>query len=233
MELLPELSPALDRAALAHTFSRGKRIHITNVLTKLSAEQVYRSLVTETEWSTVHNTGGKRADLPSLSRDERARISFAAWGWARVNFAFLYDNHRLSHDGEPYANQNHYLAKFVAFLNAPAFIGFMREVTGLQAIGHADAQATLYRPGDFMTQHDAAAGDKSRLAAYEFSFTPSWAPDWGGLLEFLNERGQITTGYVPEFNSLNVFSVPQLNLVSQVSTFGGPRYSISGWLRSF
>lgn len=229
----PELNPALDRAQLARSFRAPQRIHITNVLTNHSAERVYRALVSETSWTTVHNVKGKTVDLPKLSVDERSKISFAAWEWARSNFAFLYDNHRLSHDGEPYADQSHYLAKFVAFLNSREFIALMREVTGLAAIAYADAQATLYRPGDFLTRHDDTAGAKNRVAAYVFSFTPKWKPDWGGVLEFLNDRGQITAGYVPEFNSLNVFAVPQVHLVSQVALFGGLRYSITGWLRSF
>jgi len=232
-DVLPELNPALDRDALAKGFGRAQRIHITNVLTNVSAERVYRALASEMGWTTTHNTGGKRVDLRNLAQDERAKISLAAWAWARGNFAYLYDNHRLSHDGEPYADQSHYIAKFVTFLNSPAFIGFMREVTGLQGIDYADAQATLYRPGDFLTEHDDTAGDKNRLAAYVFSFTPKWFADWGGLLEFVSDRAHIGAGYVPEFNSLNVFTVPQVHLVSQVTLFGGLRYSVTGWLRSF
>jgi len=231
-DVLPELNPALDRAALAETFKRSRRIHITNVLTPRSAERLYRALLTETVWTTVHNTGGKRLDVPNATQDQRSKISFAAWEWARSNFAFLYDNHRLSHDGEPYADQSHYLARFVAFLNGREFIALTHEITGLAEIAYADAQATLYRPGDFLTQHDDTAGDKNRVAAYVFSFTPKWKPDWGGVLEFLNDRCQVAAGYVPEFNSLNLFAVPQVHLVSQVALFGGSRYSITGWLRS-
>jgi SM-20-related protein len=232
-EVLPELNPALDREALAEEFARSKRIHITNILTQASAERVYRTLADETAWTTTHNTGGKCVDERILGQKERARISLAAWRWAHQNFAYLYDNHRMSHDGEPYADQNHYLAKFVSFLNSPAFIGFIRELTGMPAVAYADAQATLYRAGDFLTEHDDTAGDKNRLAAYVFSFTTRWLPDWGGVLEFVNDRTHIGPGFIPEFNSLNLFSVPHIHLVSQVTLFGGKRYSVTGWLRSF
>ena len=232
-EVLPELNPMLDREVLAKEFARSKRIHITNILTKPSAERVYRTLTGQTAWTTTHNTGGKRVDVRNLAQGERAQISLAACEWAHHNFAYLYDNHRMSYDGEPYADQNHYLAKFVSFLNSPAFIGFIREVTGMPAVAYADAQATLYRAGDFLTEHDDTAGDKNRLAAYVFSFTTRWLSDWGGVLEFVNDRAHIGPGFVPEFNSLNLFSVPQIHLVSQVTLFGGQRYSVTGWLRSF
>ena len=232
-EVLPELNPVLDREALAKEFARSKRIHIANVLTKASAERVYRTLTGETVWTTIHNTGGKRVDVTNLGQVERAKISLAAWDWARHHFAYLYDNHRMSHDGEPYADRNHYLAALVSFLNSPAFIGFVREVTGIQAVSLADAQATLYRTGDFLTEHDDTAQDKNRLAAYVFSFTTRWLPDCGGVLEFVNDREHIGPGFVPEFNSLNLFSVPQIHLVSQVTLLGSRRYSVTGWLRSF
>jgi len=63
-------------------------------------------------------------------------------------------------------NREHYLAKLVAFMNAPHFLAFMRELTGMEAIHRTDAQATLYRPGDFLTVHDDKTGGHKRLAAY-------------------------------------------------------------------
>ena len=77
----------------------------------------------------------------------------------------------------------------------------MREVTGLDAIAWTDAQATLYRPGDFLTTHDDETGGHKRLAAYVLNMTPGWRPDWGGILQFLDERGNIEEGYSPAFNA--------------------------------
>jgi hypothetical protein len=46
--------------------------------------------------------------------------------------------------GEPYPDPQHYFARVVAFMNSPALLGFMREITDLPDIVWADAQATLY-----------------------------------------------------------------------------------------
>ena len=112
------------------------------------------------------------------------------------------------------------------------FIAFVRAVTGMSAIAFADAQATLYRPGDFLTAHDDTAAGKNRLAAYVLSMTPAWRADMGGILEFLDANGHVGGGYVPTFNALNLFRVPQVHCVSQVSLFGALRYSVTGWFRS-
>ncbi len=74
---------------------------------------------------------------------------------------------------------------------------------------------------------------KQRRAAYVLSLTPEWRAEWGGVLEFLDADGHIAEGYVPCFNALNVFLVPQLHHVSCVAAFAAaPRLSLTGWLRA-
>ena len=229
----PELNPLLDRAGLAQAFRASQRIHIPNFLTEPSAARLLRSLQQETPWTVTFNKGVDFLDVENVSLEERARLSLGAFERARSGgFHYIYDNHRLSRNGEPYANPNHYLARVVAFLNAAPVLGFMREVTGLTDIAWADAQATLYRPGDFLTTHDDKTGGHKRLAAYVLNMTPGWRPDWGGVLQFIDSRGHIAEGYVPGFNALNVFKVPALHAVSQVAFFGGFRYSLTGWFHA-
>ena len=229
---LPELNPALDRAALGEAFRRTGRIHIPNVLKEASAARLFHCLQKETPWTLTLNKGNDFLDFAKVTPEERARIARGAWERAHAQFQYLFDNHRLSVDGEPYPDPNHYLAKLVAFLNAPQLLTAMREITGLEAIVRADAQATLYRPGDFLTAHDDKTGGHKRLAAYVLNMTPGWPPDWGGMLQFLDRDGQVEEGYVPAFNALNVFRVPKGHLVSQVAIFGGSRYSITGWFHA-
>jgi SM-20-related protein len=228
----PELNPALDRAALTRRFHAEGRIHIPNVLTRASAERLYRALTQETPWTLTLNKGPHFLDFEKLPPEERTKLAFAAWERARSGFAYFFDNHRLSRDGEPYADQSHYLAKVVAFLNAPHVLAFMRELTGLSDIAWADAQATLYRQGDFLTVHDDKIGGHKRLAAYVLNMTPGWRADWGGVLQFIDQSGHIAQGYAPAFNALNVFRVPALHSVSQVALYGGLRYSVTGWFHA-
>jgi SM-20-related protein len=229
----PELNPLLDRAQLTEDFRRAQRIHIPNFLTEPSAARLFRALQQETPWTVTFNKGADFLDVENASSEERARLSRAAFERARSpGFNYIYDNHRLSRNGEPYANPMHYLARVVTFLNAPHVLQFMREVTGLMDIAWADAQATLYRQGDFLTGHDDKTGGHKRLAAYVLNMTPGWRPDWGGILQFIDERGHIAEGYVPTYNALNVFQVPALHAVSQVAFYAGFRYSVTGWFHA-
>jgi SM-20-related protein len=111
-------------------------------------------------------------------------------------------------------------------------VDFLRVVTGKKGIDFADAQATAYGPGHFLTAHDDEVAGKQRHAAYVFNLTPVWRVDWGGLLLFHGADGHVSRGFTPSFNALNIFAVPQPHSVSMVAPFAANRrYSVTGWLR--
>lgn len=228
----PELNPALSIAELGAAFRARGRIHIPQILTPASAQRLFQALRNETPYRLTLNKGTDFLDFPQLSQEERNKIATGAWQRAQTQFQYLFDNHRLSHEGEPYLDRHHYFAKLVAFLNAPHFLNIIRQITGIEGIARTDAQATLYRPGDFLTQHDDRFGGRPRLAAYVFSMTPAWRADYGGVLNFYDAAGNVEEGFVPTFNALNIFRVPAVHSVSQVSLFGGYRYSVTGWFHA-
>lgn len=231
-EILPELSPSLDRTKIAERFRTVGRVHIPEVLTRPSAERLYRCLVQETKWTTTLNNGRDFLDFDNVSTEERVKLALQTWQRARNDFQYIFDNHRLSQAGEPYPDPAHYFARLVDFLNSPTTLGFMREITGLPDIAWADAQATLYRPGDFLNVHDDSVSKFKRLVAYVLNLTPKWHPDWGGALNFLSPSGHIEEAYVPTFNALNVFRVPKQHFVASVVPYGGLRYSVTGWFHA-
>ncbi len=229
----PQLNPELDRAALAREFSRHGRIQIQRLLTKESAQRMHACLTQETEYGLSFDGGDDIDTRTGLTPQERQEITKAAWRRASAGgFHFLYDKHTLSQHGETYRDPKHYWASVTAFLNGPEFLGLTRQVTGLDQIALADAQATLYRPGQFLTIHNDDKPGPNRLVAYVLSLTTAWRPEWGGLLEFIGEDGQVEAGYVPNFNSLRLFRIPTKHCVSHVAPYANAgRYSITGWLR--
>jgi SM-20-related protein len=230
----PQLNPQLDRAALAQAFEQKGRVHIRNLLTEASAERIHFCLKEETNYGLCLNNGGTARGLRNLTPQQREDYTQMAWREVGLEeFRFLFDQHPLSLNGEPYADPNHYWAKTMAFLNGPEFLGLTRAITGNPAIDYVDAQATLYRGGHFLTAHDDDIAGTNRLAAYVMSFTSAWRPEWGGLLEFINAEGQIEAGYMPDFNTLKIFRIPASHHVSIVAPYAAVgRYSIIGWLRA-
>jgi Rps23 Pro-64 3,4-dihydroxylase Tpa1-like proline 4-hydroxylase len=79
----------------------------------------------------------------------------------------------------------------------------------------------------------AKAGGPWQLGiAYSLNMTPNWRPDWGGALQFYDGKSHIEEGYLPTFNALTLFRVPQFHSVTQVAAFGGSRYSVVGWFEA-
>jgi SM-20-related protein len=235
MDGLPVLNPALDLDRTASAFARDGRVHIRGILTNDSAARVHQCLKQETDFSLLCRTGDDQAQawrVANLTPQKEAELMNAAYASAGEGFDYLYDGHVLSRDGEAYSDPSHYLSAITQFLNSAPLLDFARAVTGNPAIAFADAQATRYRPGHFLNQHDDGNG-KGRIAAYVLNMTPRWRPDWGGVLLFSDRPGHLSGGYPPAFNALNILRVPQAHLVGFVSPFAGaPRYSITGWFRS-
>lgn len=231
----PRLNPRTDIPSIAAAFRDKGRVHIAKILTEDSARRLFLALKDETPWRLTLNKGEQFLDFPNLSQEERNKIATGAWQRAHTQFQYLFDTHRLSMNGEPYPDPGHYFAKVVAFLNSPGLLSLVRDVTAVPAVEWADAQATLYKPGDFLTQHNdqkTLPGGYKRIAAYVLNMTPVWKADWGGNLLFHDARGHIEEGFVPAFNALNMFRVPTVHSVGQVALFGGYRYSVTGWFHA-
>lgn len=232
------LDPGHDATAYAAIYKHHRRIHIPDILAPAAARRLHHTLVAETPWSTVVNAGDRVYDLTpdviaSMGEEAAHKLVAAAQIGARDRFQFLFDNHRLTDHGEPYTGPVPAFGELVAFVNSAPFLDFVRKVTGHADIAFADAQATCYRPGHFLTLHDDKVPGKNRRAAFVLNMTQRWVADWGGLLLFLDGDGHVAEGFTPCFNALNIFSVPQPHLVSLVSPAApAPRLSITGWLRA-
>jgi Rps23 Pro-64 3,4-dihydroxylase Tpa1-like proline 4-hydroxylase len=190
-----------------------------------------------TEWRRVLNSGDKlfeldRAHQQSLSEEQRTALDLAVYGRARREFQFRYETIRVPDEEPERRARNKDLCRFASWLSGGPARDLLRTVTGEPRIAFADAQATAYGPGDFLTEHDDAVAGKGRLAAYVLGLSPEWRISWGGLFLLHAPDGARAEALAPGFNRLNLFRVPQVHSVSEV-TRAVPyrRYSITGWLR--
>lgn len=226
------LNPALDMTAIAGAYARDRRVHIPGILTEDSAARVHQCLAQETDFALLYRTGTDRAEscrVATLTPQQEAGLMNSAYTRARDGFEYLYDAHCLTRKGEPYPDAGHYLAAITRFFNQGAMLDFARAITGRGDLAYASMQATRYRRGHFLNQHDDG-NEHGRIAAYVLNMTPHWRWDWGGALLFSDRPGHISEGFLPAFNALNIFGVPQEHQVAYVSPFAGAhRYSITGW----
>lgn len=233
-----QLAKRNDLSDLHNRFKKSGRVHIPNILAVESAENITETIAKDTRWNLVTNNNGRHLDLDAegitaLSNDDRIKFADAVHSQARWEFQYLFANYPIYDSYYSGRLQDGVLRRVFEFLNSPPFLDSIRAVTGDETINFADAQATKYEPGHFLTVHDDEVSGKNRCCAYVLNLTKEWRADWGGLLQFYDNNGHIVEAFTPVFNALNIFSVPQKHSVSAVAPFAGaPRYSITGWLRS-
>lgn len=236
----PALKLAVDEGDFAAAAERLARTGRTRVpgLFGAGAEALHAAvLAPDQPWvRTFLNPLG--ADIPvatleASSLEDQAHVTQQAYAGATEGLQFLFDRLRLGPAREAGMATPQILFDLLDLFNTEAFLSFARRLTRDDRIAFSDGQVTRYLPGHFLNRHSDANPRTERLYAYVLNLSPGWRAEWGGLLQFVDEGGEITETFTPSFGALNVFAVPQMHAVSTVAPFaGGPRYSVTGWWRA-
>lgn len=235
--LIPRLNKSLRPSAYQKVFKAHGRLHIPGILHPPSASALHSALIGSPDWvRTVHLTHDQdvnitMAELEAMSAAERTELEQSLVDSSSDKTKYIFDKVRISTEivaQKPVSDSMELIHRFV---NGKPFLEFMARLTGDDRVAFADVMATRYLPGHFATVHGDQIPGLRRLYAYVLNLTPEWIADWGGILLFHDEDGHIAEGYVPRFNALNVFAVPQAHSVSVVSRLAAaPRLSITGWI---
>jgi SM-20-related protein len=236
-ELVLRLNPALDPASYAEAYARDGVVRVEGLFEPAVADRLAAMLERATPWDLIVSDAAGKAEVLDAARRQAvgpealATKIHDATLRASKGFAYVYLGYPMISAVLEGRDPGHPLHDLTSFLNTPAFIAFGAAVTGETGLTKTDAQATFYRPGDFLTLHDDT-GVGERRAAYTVGFTRRWRPDWGGQLLFHDDAGDINQGFMPGFNILTLFKVPHRHSVAPVAAYaGGPRLSVTGWLR--
>lgn len=104
------------------------------------------------------------------------------------------------------------------------------QLIGCRRLLPGETFLSLYQKDDFLSMHhDVGKGD----IAVTLSLNPdSWDPVYGGLLHFCNEERKVVKTWVPEYGTLNVFKISDLqkchHFVSKVNV-AKKRITMSAW----
>jgi len=124
--------------------------------------------------------------------------------------------------------------KFREWLLSSELLGFLESVSGEKYDRFNTTFASKYSEGCFLSPHtDHANGD----IGFVLQLTKNWKPQWGGLLHFMDDYGQIIEKTeVPTFNTLTLFKLHEQNgkwhYVSHVNPgVKADRLAYSGWFQ--
>ena len=229
------LNKNLDLDALKQAFSEKNRITIRNVLDTEVAEKVLASLKSDIPWQLAYMEKGVTSlfsaeKLANMSAEQLNTIYQKIAKLGADHFQFCYHHYSVSNKNFEYCAEDAYINTFKAFLESDDYFNFSRAVTGFDEIKNIEIQTARYTANNYLMMHNDSANSDRRVA-YVLNLSKNWHVDWGGLLHFIDENGQVTETFVPTFNSLTFFSVPAWHKVSYVMPFvTESRYSVTGWL---
>lgn len=230
------INAQLDPVALNAELQETGRIQIPNFMEAATADYLYTLLKENRDWYITYNEGEENYESPmaefqALDPAKKRQFMSRVLSSARQGFQFLFRQYYISRAVENGENPGHPLHAMMDFVNSESTLQWMRTLTGQEQIRRSDSYASLYAPGDFLTTHDDLHGSHDRVAAYVISMTKDWNPNWGGYLAFFDEEDNIEQAFMPSFNTLNLFLIPQKHAVQMVSPFAGTmRTSYLGWL---
>lgn len=225
-----ELNITLYRQRLV----QNTRVQIPGFLQEDAAEAIHRCLAEEIPWALAERSAGESHTIASeayaaMSEQDRQALLEASYARAKTDFQFSYDSYMMVRAVKEGWTRN-LLHDVLKFLNSPEFLLFARRLTGEPTIDRVSAQATRYRPGQFLTRHQDEDVIESRVCAYVINLSKDWDSDWGGLLQFHDADKHLRDTFVPYWNHLSLFRVPQSHTVSLVAPWARePRLAITGW----
>ncbi|WP_419571050.1 2OG-Fe(II) oxygenase [Rheinheimera sp.] len=226
-----------NKEELKQQLAQSGVISIPGIL-QLDVANGIRKEMEQLPWQTAFVEHGKavKKDMRTLSAVERQQLFQHILASARTEqYQFCYDTYMLITNYLQNTNPQSLLHFFVEQICHPEVLQFVRDLTGRQDIIKADGQASRYLPGHFLKRHndDGTPSQQQRIVAYTISFSQNWQADWGGLLHLQDKDLRVTQSLTPEFNTMNIFTVPRDHFVSQVASYcPEPRLSIVGWFRT-
>lgn len=235
------INDALDPARWRMQLQRAGRVQVDDFLQPDAAERLRTCLEHEVPWTlALRDAAGARtidhaaysamnaAECQRLYAHVAASVSDECSDLGR--FRFAYDSYMMVRAYKEGRDPGLLLHRVLELFNSPQYLGFARALTGDDRIRRANAQATRYRPGQFLRYHTDAESHEGRLYAYVLNLSREWRADWGGLLQFIDDDGRVLDSFLPRWNTLSLFAVPAGHAVSLVAPWAAhDRLAITGW----
>lgn len=222
------ISNELDAERYRRELAAHGRVQVPGFLQTDAARRLHDCLRNEVPWHVAERERPNHNCAPGTG-DERAMLQ-QAYTRAADGFHFVYDRYLMIEELKAGRNPDLILHTVLEFFNGPQFLDFIRWFSGDRELTMVGAQATRYRSGQFLRQHDDRHVEEGRRYAYVLNLSRDWQADWGGLLHFTDKAGNVLDSYVPRWNSLSLFKVPTNHFVGLVAPWASePRLAITGW----
>ncbi len=223
----------LDIEHLRLELALRSRVQIPDFLQPEAAEAIAHCLNSDVPWHLAERSEGaprtsERGAYPGEAAYSEKMLGIYAE--AMNQYQFAYDSYMLVKAAKYGWDPGLVVHAVLQFFNTPQFIEFARYLCADSQVTHANAQCTRYRSGQFLMPHEDLEMTEDWRYAYVLNLSRDWQPDWGGQLQFIDGNNSIVDTFLPRWNSLSLFRVPQKHQVTMVTPWAAhPRHAITGW----
>ena len=210
-------------------FNNHRKIKILNFLNSNFAELLFKHALLEKNWTLSSGIDKNKYEKANNKQNEKInniQIKNVNNAFGKDQFSYIFYRSMNS------INMSYIEFTLRKFLNSESFINILNQITNLELTQLTTMFMSKYSSGNFLSPHSDRGNGR---LAFVINLTKFWKPQYGGNLHFLNEnRTQIIDTYVPEFNNLIIFDVPQEYGIPHYVSHIAPniklsRYSVTGW----
>ena len=212
---------------------------IKNLLRDEVAQAAYEALKNRVPWEFHYremNTGRvgvvNPADLERLTPREIKRLVPTVATLKDNDFSFAYCRFTIPSGAADCPEPVRILSDIFHYFNSDEYLGLLADITGDASGKEVSTWCSRYDRNHHLSVHMDESQSQTRIAAHVLALSKDWKQEWGGNFAFCNAEGEPEIIVPPSFNSLMLFKVPRLHLVTQVASFvGESRYSLFGWYK--
>lgn len=217
----------------ANILKKKGRVQIKNFFSNETAIKLAKLFDEHNQWYLAYNEFNNFYEsdykqVESMPDDIKAQFMQSFYKRAENGFQYVFKQFYISQAVK--LNENSPLNFLHDYTNQKTFISLMQKLAGDNEISWVDAFASSYESGHFLTEHNDIHNKHNRVLAFTLGLTKNWNPNWGGNLVFFDKDKNIEEGFIPSFNTLNVFIIPQNHAVQFVTPSAKKdRLSFLGW----
>ena len=195
---------------LKDIYAKTSKIKISNFLNEYFAEELFKYAVLEKNWNLatgIDNQKYEKQDNIQNDKINNLQIKNVNAAFGKDHFTYIF--YRTMNNGK---NMSYFEFTLRKILNSSEFLTMLNEITDLGLTKLTTMFMSKYKAGNFLSPHTDKGNGRM---AFVINLTKFWKPQYGGNLHFMNdERTEIIDTFVPEFNNLILFYVPEENGIS-------------------
>lgn len=236
-----EIVNKLDTAALHQQYLEKGYVVVRDLLCADIAEAAHDSLKNKVAWEFHHRQMNSQGKVGILDPQHYARLSdkeiqklVPKMATLKDNdFSFAYCRFTIPTKLEQASDDARILTEIYRYFNSEEYLGLMAAITGDDSGREVSSWASRYDRHHHLSVHMDESPGQGRIAAHVLGLSKNWKKEWEGNFAFCNKQGKPVHKVPPQFNTLIMFKVPRLHLVTQVKPYAkDSRYSLFGWYKS-